>query len=118
MGTCTRIKEVQSTKVYIGFCIIFARLSDGIGRKEATILAWILFSGFSFASGLAQSMNQLIIFRAMQGIGGSGLYSMTTIVLPQISPVRLWGIVSGLIGMCSACSSIIGTSNGNSPRSL
>jgi MFS family permease len=115
MGTYARIKEVQSTKAYVGFSVIFARLSDGIGRKGAILLAWILFSGFSFASGLAQSMNQLIVFRALQGIGGSGLYSMTTIVLPQISPVRLWGIISGLIAMCSACASVIGMGNGNSP---
>jgi MFS family permease len=74
-----------------------------------------MFSGFSLASGLAQSMNQLIIFRAMQGIGGSGLFSLTMIVLPQVSPVRLWGLVSGLIGMCFACSSIAGEGTRNIP---
>jgi MFS family permease len=83
----------------------------------ATILAWILFSGFSLASGLAQSINQLIVFRAIQGIGGSGLFSMTMIVLPQISPAKLWGLISGLIGICFACSSVTGADNASSSRS-
>jgi MFS family permease len=107
---------MQSTNVHIGFSIIFARISDGIGRSRAFIFAWILFSSFSLASGLAQSMNQLIIFRAIQGIGGSGLFSLTMIVLPEVSPARLWGIISGLVGMCLACSFIVGMVNGILPR--
>ncbi len=94
----------------IGFSVIFARISDGIGRKSAIVVAWILFSGFSLASGLAQSMNQLIVFRAIQGIGGSGLFSMAIIVLPEVSPVDLWGLMSGLVGMFFACSSVVGKS--------
>ena len=83
-------------------------MSDGIGRKWAVITAWVLFSGFSLASGLAQSMNQLIVFRAVEGIGGSGLYSMAMIILPQITAVRLWGVVSGLIGITFAFSAVFG----------
>ncbi|KIN05353.1 hypothetical protein OIDMADRAFT_39623 [Oidiodendron maius Zn] len=93
---------------YMGFSLIFARMSDGIGRKWAVITAWVLFSGFSLASGLAQSMNQLIVFRAIEGIGGSGLYSMAMIILPQITAVRLWGVVSGLIGITFAFSAVFG----------
>jgi MFS family permease len=51
-------------------------MSDGIGRQEATIIAWIFFGAFSLGSGLATTPNQLIGFRLLQGIGGSGLYSM------------------------------------------
>ena len=58
-------------------------------------------------------MNQLIVFRAIQGIGGSGLFSLTMIVLPQVSPVKLWGLMSGLVGMCFACSAVVGESVGN-----
>lgn len=108
-------RKVQSAKTCIGFSVIFARLSDGIGRKMAIIVAWVLFSGFSLASGLAKSMNQLIVFRAIQGIGGSGLFSMTMIVLPQVSPVRLWGLMSGLIGMSFARSSVVGMIIRNPP---
>jgi len=93
----------------LGFSLISARLSDAIGCKWVIIGGWILFSGFSLAGGLAQSMNQLIIFRAFQGMGASALFSVAMIVLPQVSPVRLWGLVSGAIGITFAFSSIFGT---------
>lgn len=75
----------------------------------AVVIAWILFSAFALASGLATSLNQLIVFRALQGIGGSGLFSLTMIVLPEISPAKHWGLMSGLVGICFGSSSIVGT---------
>ncbi|KAG9236590.1 major facilitator superfamily domain-containing protein [Amylocarpus encephaloides] len=93
---------------YMGFSIIFARVSDAIGRKSAVLAAFFLFATFSLASGLATSLGRLIVFRIIQGVGGSGLYSMTMIVLPQVTPARYWGIMSGLIGGVFVCSSILG----------
>ncbi|OBT91219.1 hypothetical protein VE02_00380 [Pseudogymnoascus sp. 03VT05] len=93
---------------YMGFAVIFARISDGIGRKGASILAWLLFAAFSLGSGLATNINQLIAFRTLQGIGGSGLFSLSMIVLPQITPVRLWALMSSLVGMSFAFSYVLG----------
>ncbi|KFY42310.1 hypothetical protein V495_04564 [Pseudogymnoascus sp. VKM F-4514 (FW-929)] len=93
---------------YMGFAVIFARISDGIGRKGASILAWVLFAAFSLGAGLATSINQLIAFRTIQGIGGSGLFSLSMIVLPQITPVRLWALMSSLVGMSFAFSYVLG----------
>lgn len=93
---------------YIGFSVTLARLSDGIGLLQTTVLAWVLFGSFSFASGMARSLNQLIVFRALQGIGGSGLYSMTMIINAQITPYRHWATASGLIGIVVATASILG----------
>ncbi|KAF4629376.1 hypothetical protein G7Y89_g8774 [Cudoniella acicularis] len=93
---------------YMGFSIIFARVSDAIGRKSAILIAWFIFCVFSLASGLANSLGQLIVFRIIQGVGGSGMYSMTMIVIPQVTPARHWGAVSGLMGAVFACSSITG----------
>lgn len=93
---------------YIGFAVIFARISDGIGRKAASIVAWVFFAAFSLGAGLSQSMTQLIAFRTLQGIGGSGLFSLCMIVLPQITPVRLWGLMSGLVGTAFVCSYVLG----------
>jgi MFS family permease len=93
---------------YTGFAVIFARISDGIGRKAACIVAWVFFAGFSLGAGLSQSMSQLIAFRTLQGIGGSGLFSLCMIVLPQITPVRLWGLMSGLVGTAFVCSYVLG----------
>ncbi|KIN02299.1 hypothetical protein OIDMADRAFT_103461 [Oidiodendron maius Zn] len=93
---------------YMGFSVIVARLSDVISRKSAAILCWVLFAGFSLASGLAQSLRQLIAFRTIQGIGGSGLFSLPLIILPELAPKRLWGLMSSFMGVSLACSYIVG----------
>lgn len=49
-----------------------------------------------------------IIFRALQGIGGSGIYSMVMVTIPEITPPLHFGLVSGLISAVFASSSIIG----------
>uniref|UniRef100_A0A0D2Y505 Major facilitator superfamily (MFS) profile domain-containing protein n=1 Tax=Fusarium oxysporum (strain Fo5176) TaxID=660025 RepID=A0A0D2Y505_FUSOF len=59
------------TLAYLGCAIVFARISDIVGRRDAFIAAYIIFFIFSIACGFARSINQLIAFRALQGIGGS-----------------------------------------------
>lgn len=60
------------TLAYLGCAVAFAHISDVIGRRNAFILAYVLFFAFSLASGFAKNMHQLIAFRTIQGIGGSG----------------------------------------------
>lgn len=91
-----------------GFAVIFTRLSDGIGREPAVILAYVLFAAFSLGAGRAQTLNQLIAFRVFQGIGGSGLYSMIMVVGVEVTPARYWGLLSGIIGMTLAIGSVLG----------
>ena len=92
----------------IGFATIFARASDGIGRQEATIVAWILFGAFSLRCGLAKTLSQLIAFRVLQGIGGSGLYALIMVIGPEITPVEHWGVSSGTLGVTIATGSVLG----------
>lgn len=92
-----------------GFAIIFTRLSDGIGRKAAVIIAYVLFAAFSLGGGLAQTLHQLIALRVLQGVGGSGLYSMLMVIGVEITPVEYWGALSGMIGMALATGSVLGT---------
>ncbi|KGQ09858.1 putative transporter C3H1.06c [Beauveria bassiana D1-5] len=65
------------TLAYLGCAVAFAHVSDVIGRRDAFLLASVLFFAFSMASGFAQNIHQLIALRTIQGIGGSGLYSLT-----------------------------------------
>lgn len=92
----------------LGFATIFARASDGIGRTEATLIAWAFFGAFSLGGGLAKTLNQLIAFRVLQGIGGSGLYAMIMVVGPEITPLKHWGAFSGMLGMTIAIGSVLG----------
>lgn len=60
------------TLAYLGCAVTIARISDVVGRKKAFVAASIIFFAFSLACGFAQSLDQLIAFRALQGVGGSG----------------------------------------------
>lgn len=71
------------TLAYLGCAVVFARISDIVGRRNAFIAAYVLFVAFSLACGFATSLNQLIAFRALQGVGGSGMgFSMTSLAAP------------------------------------
>lgn len=61
------------TLAYLGCAVVFARISDIIGRRDAFIAAYIIFFAFSLACGFSTNLEQLIAFRALQGIGGSGM---------------------------------------------
>lgn len=60
------------TLAYLGCAVAFARASDVVGRRNAFVAAYVLFFAFSLACGFAQNLRQLIAFRSLQGIGGSG----------------------------------------------
>ena len=83
---------------YLGCTALFASLSDVIGRRNAYIAAGVMFLAFSLGCGFAQTMNQLIAFRALQGVGGSGLYSIAFVILPQISSLKMLKMIGALAG--------------------
>lgn len=59
----------------IGFIVSSTALSDVIGQRYALLFSYSLFLTFSAACGFAQDVDQLILFRAFQGVGGSGLWT-------------------------------------------
>jgi MFS family permease len=61
------------TLSYLGCAVFMARISDVIGRRDAFLASYVVFVAFSIGCGFAQTLNQLIAFRALQGIGGSGI---------------------------------------------
>ncbi|TGO35759.1 hypothetical protein BHYA_0147g00240 [Botrytis hyacinthi] len=96
------------TLSYLGCAVLFARIGDIAGRKNAYIAAFIIFFAFSIACGFAQTLNQLIAFRALQGIGGSGLYSLTMVIFPEISPLGMRRWIGSLAGAVVAMSGVLG----------
>ncbi|KAK3702371.1 hypothetical protein LTR37_014945 [Vermiconidia calcicola] len=93
---------------YMAFAIIIARLSDIFGRQAIEIASFVIFLAFSLGCGLAQSMIQLIVCRAFQGIGGSGLYSMTMVICLNAVPVEKNGAITGAIGVVLTVGGIVG----------
>ena len=91
---------------------IVGRLSDLYGRKAFFLGGICIFLVGSVLAGLSQSMNQLIAFRAIQGIGGGCIMAMSlTTVGDLFSPAergKYQGVVAGVFGL----SSIIGPTLG------
>lgn len=96
------------TLSYLGCTVLVARLSDVVGRKPALISTFVAFVVSSVACGSAATVDQLIGFRAVQGIGGAGLYAMTMIIYPEISPPALVPMLSGVIGIIVALAGVGG----------
>lgn len=96
------------TLSYVGCAIIFARVADIVGRKYAYVAATVIFLAFSLACGFSRNLASLIAFRALQGIGGSGLYSVALIILPEISTPAMRGLIGGIIGSVVAISGVLG----------
>lgn len=91
---------------------IYGKLSDMYGRK------WFFFSGiviFLIASvlcGLSQSMTQLIIFRALQGIGGGAIMGNAFAIVGDLFPPAQRGKWQGAMGGVFGLSSVIGPALG------
>ncbi|KAI0021543.1 major facilitator superfamily transporter [Xylariomycetidae sp. FL0641] len=96
------------TLSYLGCAVLLARLSDVIGRHHAFVVSFCVFIAFSLGCGFAPTMDHLIAFRTLQGIGGSGLYSIAMIMMPEIAPSRLRPMLGGLIGVIITFSSVLG----------
>ena len=63
---------------------IYGKLADLYGPKMIFIFAFVLFLAGSALSGMSQNMDELIAFRALQGIGGGGLMALVFTIIGQI----------------------------------
>jgi EmrB/QacA subfamily drug resistance transporter len=87
---------------------IYGKLGDLYGRKIVLQSAIILFLIGSALCGISQNMIQLIVFRAIQGLGGGGLAVTTQAVVGDIVPPRDRGRYQGIFGAVFGLSSIAG----------
>src|SRR4051794_166112 len=91
---------------------VYGRLGDVHGRRPLMLIAISLFLVGSALCGLAQNMPELVIFRAVQGLGAGGLFPLSLAVIGAIVPPRDRGRWQGLIGSVFAAASIIGPAVG------
>ena len=88
--------------------MIWCRLSDMFGRKYCFIAATLLLLAFSLGCALSRSLNELILFRVLQGMAGSGLYSLANMILPEISPNNLYSFMLGTQGSIFTLAGVLG----------
>ena len=87
---------------------IYGKLSDLFGRKILFQIAIVVFLAGSALAGVSQSMLQLIVFRALQGLGAGGLMALSQAIIGDIIAPRERGRYQGYIGSVFAFSSVAG----------
>ncbi len=100
-----------ATAYLISFTVaipIVGKLSDIYGRKILFILGLVIFMIASIPAGMSQSMTQLILSRAVQGLGGGIIMVNSLVAIADLFPPRARGRLQGLIALVYGISSVIG----------
>jgi EmrB/QacA subfamily drug resistance transporter len=91
---------------------VYARMSDRHGRRALLMIGMALFLGGSALAATAQDMTQLIVWRALQGLGAGALEGLSFILVADLFAGRrsaaLQGAFAGLMGLSFIAGPLIG----------
>ncbi|MFC6130575.1 MULTISPECIES: MDR family MFS transporter [Streptomyces] len=91
---------------------IYGKLADLLGAKKVYVTAVVLFLVGSALCGAAQNMGELIAFRALQGVGAGGLYSVALVVIGLMTTpqqrAKFQGVGGAVIGLSTVVGPLIG----------
>src|SRR3954447_15015052 len=87
---------------------LYGQLSDLYGRRRMFVVSISIFLVGSLLCGLAQSMGQLIAFRALQGVGARGLLPLAQAAIADVCSPRERGRYQGYIGSMWATAAVAG----------
>lgn len=102
--------------VYLLACTVtmplYGRLADAIGRKRVIVFAITLFCLASALAGASRGMIQLILFRALQGLGAGGIMPVVLTIAGDIFTVkeraRIQGFFSAVWGTAALTGPMLG----------
>jgi EmrB/QacA subfamily drug resistance transporter len=91
---------------------IFGKLSDLFGRRNLMLAGIGIFVLGSTLCGAAQSMETMVLFRAIQGLGGGAIYALAFIIVGTLYPIdqraKMQGIISSIWGIASILGPLAG----------
>ncbi|KAH9062096.1 MFS general substrate transporter [Lactarius vividus] len=90
------------------FTPLYGRLSDILGRRGAMLLGLTLFGAGTICCGIAPSMEALIAARAVAGMGGGGIMTVSSVTLTDLVPLKQRGLYQGLANIMFGLGSGIG----------
>lgn len=88
--------------------LLFGKLSDFVGRKKIYTAGFGIFTLAMAACGLAQSVEQLVVFRVIQGVGAAMAIGCSTAIVTEAFPGNTMGKGLGLLGVAVSAGFIIG----------
>ncbi len=87
---------------------LWGKISDLYGRRLLFQIAILVFVAGSLASGFSQDIDQLIAFRAIQGLGGGGLMALALATVGDVIPPRERGRYQGYFALTFGAASVLG----------
>jgi EmrB/QacA subfamily drug resistance transporter len=92
---------------------VFARLSDISSRRNVFLAGLAVFIAGSALAGLSQNLPELIVFRAVQGAGGGGVFpvaiAMVAVLFPPQTRARAVGVLTGAAGIAIVLGPLVGS---------
>jgi len=109
-GDLSRINWIALayTLSYVSCAVLFTRASDVVGRRNAYTAAFIIFFASSIGCGFAHNLDQLIALRTLQGVGGSGLYSLSMVIMPEMARESQKSMIGAIVGTVIAIAGVLG----------
>jgi EmrB/QacA subfamily drug resistance transporter len=87
---------------------LYGKFGDLFGRKIVIQASILIFLAGSALCGIAQDMTQLIVLRALQGLGGGGLMVVTMAAIADVIPPAERGRYQGLFGGVFGLATVVG----------
>ncbi|WP_418952413.1 MFS transporter [Streptomyces albireticuli] len=91
---------------------VYGKLGDLLGRKGLFLSAIVIFVAGSALAGRAPTMDQLIVYRAVQGVGGGGLIIGVQAIVADLVPPRgrgrFMGVIAAAFGLASVAGPLLG----------
>jgi EmrB/QacA subfamily drug resistance transporter len=98
--------------VIASLLLILGRISDMVGQKLLWLLGLVVFTGSSILCGVAPTLLSLVIFRALQGVGGAMIMAISPAMITRAFPPTELGRAMGVLGVVVAAGTSAGPAVG------